>query len=57
MEEIEALIVGEERIGAMFEQKVDDVVMATFRGPQDRRCYRIPSLCVYICAILNQKVT
>ena len=35
VQEIEALVVGEERVGAVVEQEVDNVVVATLRSPED----------------------
>ena len=37
VQQVEALVVGEERIGAVLEQQVDDVVVAAFGGPEDGR--------------------
>jgi len=33
MQEVEALVIGDEGIGAVFEKEVDNVIVASFRGP------------------------
>ena len=33
VQEIEALVVGEERVGAVIEEKIDDVVVAALSSP------------------------
>ena len=46
VQEIEALVVGEERVGAVVEQEVDNVVVATLRSPEDGCRNSIAALCV-----------
>ena len=46
MQEIEALVVGEERIGAVVEEKIDDVVVAALCGPEHGCRDSIAALCV-----------
>lgn len=57
MQQIEALVVGEERVGAVVEQQVDDIVVASFGGPEDRRGYGIAAFCVEGSASLDEEVT
>ena len=56
MQEVEALVVGKQRIGAMLEQQVDDVVVASFRGPQDWRCNGVSSFRIDRGAVLDEEV-
>ena len=46
MQEIEALVVGEERVGAVVKEEIDNVVVATLRSPEDGCCNGIAALCV-----------
>lgn len=52
VEEIESLVVCEERIGAVLKEEVYDVVMAFLRSPENWCRNSISSLCVYVCARL-----
>lgn len=56
MQEIEALVVGEKRVGAVLEEQIDDVVMASFRGPEDRCSDGVSTLRVYTRAVLYQEM-
>lgn len=56
MEEVEALVVGEERIGAVVEQEVYDVVVAALCGPEDGCCDGVSAFCVDGGAGLNEEV-
>jgi len=56
VEEVEALVVGEQRVGAMLEEKVDNVVIAAFRSPEDGRGNGIATLCVDGGAGLDEEV-
>jgi len=46
VQEVEALVVGKEWIGAVVEEEVDNVVVAALGRPQHRRCDSITALCV-----------
>ena len=52
-----ALVVGQEGVGTMFEKEIDDIIVASFCGPQDGRCNCVAALCIYVCAALYEKVT
>lgn len=56
VQEIEALVVGEERVGAVVEQEVDNVVVATLRSPEDGCRNSIAALCVDGRAGLDEEV-
>jgi hypothetical protein len=56
VEEVEALVVGNERVGAVLEQQVDDVVVAAFGGPEDGSGYGIAALCVDVGTGLDEEV-
>jgi hypothetical protein len=56
VQEIEALVVGEERVGAVVEEKIDNVVVAALCRPEDGCCNRIAAFCVDGCASLDQEV-
>lgn len=56
MKEIEALIVGEERVGPVLEEEINDIVVALLRSPQDRCSNRVSSSCIYIGTILDEKM-
>ena len=56
MEQVEALVVGEERVGAMLEEEIDDIVVTSFRGPEYWCCDCISTLCVDVCAALDEEV-
>lgn len=56
MQEVEALVVGKERVGAVVEEKVNDVVVAALRGPEDGCCDSIAALCVDGCAGCDEEV-
>lgn len=56
MEEVKALVVSEERVGAVVEQQVDNIVIAAFRSPKDRSCNGIAALCIDRSSSLDQKV-
>lgn len=48
------MVVGEERIGAILEQQVNNIIVALLRGPQDRSGNGISSFCVYVGALLDK---
>lgn len=56
VEQIEALVVGEEWVGAVFEEEVYDVVVAAFGGPEDGRCNGVAAFGVEGCARLDEEV-
>jgi hypothetical protein len=56
VQEIEALVVGEERIGTVVEKQVHDVVVAALSSPQDGCCDGIAALGIDGCAGLNKEV-
>lgn len=56
MQEVEALIIGEERVGAVFEKQVDDVVVASFRSPEDWCSNSIAALRVDVGAALDKEM-
>ena len=56
VQEVEALVVGEERVGAVVEEEVDDVVVAALSSPQDGCRDSIAALCVDGCAGLDEEV-
>jgi hypothetical protein len=56
VQEVEALVVGKERVGAMVEEEVDDVVVAALRGPEDGCRDGIATLCIDGCAGLDEEV-
>jgi len=56
VQQVEALVVGEERVGAVLEEEIDDVVVASFGGPEYGRCDGISALCVDVCAALDEEV-
>ena len=56
VQEVEALVVGEERVGAVVEEEVDDVVVAAFGGPEDGGCDGITALGVDGSARLDEEV-
>lgn len=56
VQEIEALVIGEKRIGTMFEEEVDNVVMAAFGSPENGGSDGIPSFGVDVCAVGNEEM-
>jgi hypothetical protein len=56
VQEVEALVVGEQRVGAVVEQQVDDVVVAALSSPEDGCRDGIAALCVDGCAGLDEEV-
>ena len=56
VEEVEALVVGEEGVGAVLEQQVHDVVVAAFGGPEDGRSDGIAAFGVERRAGLDEEV-
>ena len=46
VEQVEALVVGEERIGTMIEEQVDNVVVAALRSPENWCCDGVAAFCV-----------
>lgn len=56
MEKVEPLVIGEERVGAILEEKVHDVVITSFGGPKDWCCDSVAAFRVYICAILEEEM-
>lgn len=56
VQQVEALVVGEQRVGAMVEEQVDDVVVAALRGPEDGRRNGVAALCVDRGAGLDEEV-
>jgi hypothetical protein len=56
VQEVEALVVGEEGIGAVVEEEIDDVVVATLCSPQNGCRDSIAALCVDGCAGLDEEV-
>lgn len=56
MQQIEALVVGEQRVRAMLEQQVDDVVIAALRSPQHGGGYGVAAFGVDGGAGLDQEV-
>lgn len=56
MEEIKALIVGEERVGAFLEKQVDDVVMALLCSPEDRSSDSISALGIDVGPFFDEEV-
>lgn len=53
MEEVEALVVGKQRVCAVFEQEVDDVVVTSLGCPEDGCCDGVPSFGIDVCAALD----
>lgn len=56
VEQVEALVVGEERIGAMVEEQVDDVVVAALRSPEYWCCDGVAAFCVDRDAGLDEEM-
>lgn len=56
VQEVEALVIGKEGVGAMVEKEVDDVVVAALCGPQHGCCDSIAAFRVDGCAGLNKEV-
>ena len=56
VQQVEALIVGEERIGPVVEEEVHDVVIAALSSPEDGRCNGISAFGVDGCAGLDEEV-
>jgi hypothetical protein len=56
VKEVEALIVGEERVGPALEEEINDVVMALLCSPQDRCSNRVSSFGIYIGAVLDEEM-
>jgi hypothetical protein len=56
VEEIEALVVCEERVGAVLEEQVHNVVMAFLCGPEDGSCDGIAAFGVEVCALLDKEM-
>ena len=56
VQEIEALIVGEQRVRAMLKQEVYDVIVASLSGPEDGCCDSVSSFSVDVCAALYQEM-
>jgi hypothetical protein len=53
VEEVEALVVGKQRVCAVFEQEVDDVVVTSLGCPEDGCCDGVPSFGIDVCAALD----
>jgi len=53
VKEIESLVVGEEWVSAVLEEQVYDIIVAFFRGPEDRCCDGVTTFCVDIYALLD----
>jgi hypothetical protein len=56
VQQVEALVVGEEGVGAVLEQQVHNVIVAALGRPQDRRGDGIAALCVDVCAAGDEEV-
>jgi hypothetical protein len=56
VQQVEALVVGEERVGAVVEEEVHDVVVAAFGSPQDGCCDGVSAFCVDGRASLDKEV-
>jgi hypothetical protein len=56
VQQVEALVVGEERVGAVVEEEVDNVVVAALSSPEDGCCDGISTFCVYWGAGLDEEV-
>lgn len=56
MEEVEALVVSEKWVCAVFEKEVHDVVVAAFGGPEDGRSNSVAAFGVEGCAGLDEEV-
>ena len=56
VQQVEALVVGEERVGAVVEEEVHNVVIAALSSPEDGRCNGISAFCVDGCAGLDEEV-
>ena len=56
MQQIEPLVVCEQRIGTMLKEEVHDVVVAPFRSPQYRSCNGITTFRVHVGAVLEEEV-
>jgi hypothetical protein len=56
VEEVEALIIGKEWVGAVFEEEVYDIVVAFFGSPEDGCCNSIAAFGVERRAGLDEKV-
>lgn len=56
VQQVEALVVGEERVGAVVEEEVHDVVVAALCSPQDGCCDSVAALCVDGRAGLDEEV-
>jgi hypothetical protein len=56
VQQVEALVVGEQRVGAMVEQQVDNVIVAALRGPEDGCRDGIAALSIDGCAGLDEEV-
>lgn len=57
VQEVEALVVSEQRVGTVLKQEVYDVVVASLSGPEDWRCDSVSSFGVDVCAALYQEMT
>jgi hypothetical protein len=56
VQQVETLVVGEERVGAMLKEEIDDVVVTSFRGPEYWCCDCISAFCVDVCAALDKEM-
>ena len=57
MEEVETLVVGKERVGAVIEEKVDDIIIAPFGSPENGRCNSVAAFGVYGSTGLDEEMT
>jgi hypothetical protein len=46
VQKVEALVVGEEGVGAVVEQQVDNVVVAALSSPEDGCCDGVAAFCI-----------
>jgi hypothetical protein len=56
VQQVEALVIGEERVGAVVEEEVYDVVVAALSSPEDGCCDGISAFCVDWGAGLDEEV-
>ena len=56
VKQIEALVVGKERIGTVLQEEVYDIVVTTLCRPQNRGCERVTTLRIYVCTRLDKKM-
>jgi hypothetical protein len=56
VQQVEALVVGEERVGTVVEEEVYNVVVAALSCPEDGRCDSISAFCVDGGTCLDEEV-